>query len=103
MNQSTGGGRYFSPDDFADHRPIPWMALLAALVASTIFCSAAFFYGDARGFVRGKAWQAAQPQPARAACPGAGLTQWQCTSQERKEYVNTCANRLYQEMRIPAK
>jgi hypothetical protein len=102
MNQSTSGGRYFSPDDFEDHRPIPWMALLAGLVASTILCSAAFFYGDARGFVRGKVWQAAQPQPTHAAPPSA-LTQWQCTAQERKEYINTCANRLYQEMRIPAK
>jgi hypothetical protein len=98
MNQARSG-RYYDPDDFAAKRPIPWMAILGAVVLAWILCGAAFFYGDSRGFIRGKAWTAAQPKHGTPQ-PVLGLRQWQCTSQERAEYMNVCIGRFREQMKV---
>lgn len=40
------------------------------------------------------------PKIARSA-PMGGLTQWKCDAVERREYLNTCANRARQSLQIP--
>lgn len=96
MNQARSG-RYHA-EDFEAKRPIPWMALLALVLAVATMCLASAFYGYRNGYAQGRTFQASLPKPTTPA-PVAALTQWQCTAQERKEYVGVCAARLRQELK----
>lgn len=65
MNQARGG-RYFVPEDFEEKAPLPWIAIIAGVIAVALFCSAAFFYGARDGYRRGYA--AGNEAPKLASC-----------------------------------
>jgi hypothetical protein len=70
--------------------------VLALVVAATIVCGVSIWIGMQFQRDLDRKIAAMTPMPTRPA-PARALTQWQCTKQERIDYIGTCAHRIWAE------
>lgn len=86
-----------------DKRGFWWLILVpAGIILATATHLGAFFFGDNFGREQQKRIEAEKPVRANPA-PTTGLAQWSCSPQERREYLNVCTKRLWEETRVPRK
>ena len=83
----------------SEKRGFAWLLLIPSVIfVATLTHLGAFFAGDYMAVNRIARMEAEKPKRV-APAPAAALTQWTCSTQERKEYLNVCIRRMHQETR----
>ena len=83
----------------AERRGFAWLVVIPfVILGATASHLCAFFAGDYMATERIARMESEKPKPTIPA-PAAALTQWSCSAQERREYLNVCIRRMHQETR----